>query len=112
MSRRDGNPVLVTPSGAMPLLQRRLGAVARPDALLLDESALQSLLDEHPQLLPLEQIEGSFETLYSVCREFQTKHGPIDNVFMTAEGDIVIAEVKLWRNPEARRKVVPRPTIS
>jgi hypothetical protein len=35
-----------------------------------------------------------------------TLKGPIDNLFITADGQIVIAEAKLWRNPEARRKVV------
>ncbi len=33
-------------------------------------------------------------------------HGFIDNLFITADGQIVIAEAKLWRNPQARREVV------
>lgn len=35
-----------------------------------------------------------------------TSAGPIDNVLLTANGDIAIVEAKLWRNPVARRKVV------
>ncbi|HIB67220.1 MAG TPA: hypothetical protein EYO33_19465 [Phycisphaerales bacterium] len=38
--------------------------------------------------------------------ELSTPHGFIDNLFLTPTGDIVLAEVKLWRNPEMRRKVV------
>ncbi len=38
--------------------------------------------------------------------ELPTLHGPMDNLLMTPEGDLVFVEVKLWRNPEARRKVV------
>ena len=30
----------------------------------------------------------------------------MDNLFITPEGHLVVVEVKLWRNPEARRKVV------
>lgn len=54
----------------------------------------------------MESIERGFRPLRAICRELPTNHGPIDNLFMTADGDIVIVEVKLWRNPEARRKVV------
>jgi hypothetical protein len=61
---------------------------------------------DHPQVLPLTEIEGAFKELISVCREMPTPSGPIDNLFITADGQIVIAEAKLWRNPEARRKVV------
>ena len=32
--------------------------------------------------------------------------GSVDNLFITPEGHLVVVEVKLWGNPEARRKVV------
>jgi hypothetical protein len=35
-----------------------------------------------------------------------TGAGPIDIVYVTPQGRLVIIETKLWRNPEARRKVV------
>ena len=38
--------------------------------------------------------------------ELPTKHGPIDNLLMTGDGDLVLVEAKLWRNHEARREVV------
>lgn len=61
---------------------------------------------EHPEVLPLAEIEGAIEGLISVCREMPTPHGRIDNLFITADGQIVIAEAKLWRNPQARRDVI------
>jgi hypothetical protein len=54
----------------------------------------------------MEEIEPGFDPLISVCRELPTGHGPVDNLFMTPTGDIVILEAKLWRNPQARREVV------
>ncbi|WIG96790.1 hypothetical protein [Myxococcus sp. SDU36] len=61
---------------------------------------------EHPEVLPVAEIEGAIEGLISVCREMRTPRGFIDNLFITADGQIVIAEAKLWRNPQARREVV------
>lgn len=101
-ARRDGQPVWVNELGLSRLERVRLGQGSS-----LDEDWLQRQLHAAPSCLPLESVErGLSSPLVSVCREFPTRHGPIDNVFMTGEGDIVIAEVKLWRNPEARRKVV------
>jgi hypothetical protein len=71
-----------------------------------DEDFVQNLLFTHPECLPLHEIEPGLGRFRSVCRELPTKHGPIDNVFMTSNGDVAIVEAKLWRNPEARRKVV------
>jgi hypothetical protein len=36
----------------------------------------------------------------------QTPVGPIDVLYATREGRIAVLEAKLWRNPEARRKVI------
>jgi hypothetical protein len=70
------------------------------------EDWLQRLIHDHPGLLPVEEIEPGFGEPVALAREVQTKHGPIDNLLVTPEGNIVLVEVKLWRNPEARRKVV------
>jgi hypothetical protein len=104
VSQRDGTPVLVTKEGAVALTKVELGT--KGDNGGIYESFLQELLYEHPEVLPLEQIEQAFETLVPVCREFPTKHGLVDNLFITPEGNIVIVEAKLWRNPESRRRVV------
>ncbi len=59
-----------------------------------------------PQVLPVHEIEPGFDSLVSACIELPTPAGYIDNLFVTKRGDLVIAECKLWRNPEARREVV------
>ena len=99
MNRRDGTPVLLRGTVAVPLT----GAVNR---VALREDLLQEILFEHPECLPIADIEPGFSKLISICREMPTPHGPIDNLFMTVDGDIVLVEAKLFRNPEARRKVV------
>jgi hypothetical protein len=50
---------------------------------------------DHPEVLPLAEIEGAFTELISVCREMPAASGPIDNLFITADGHIVIAVVVL-----------------
>ena len=71
-----------------------------------DEAWLQRLIMQHPSLLPVDQIEPVFNTLVPICVELPTLSGFIDNLFVTPAGDIALVECKLWRNPEARRKVV------
>lgn len=101
--RRDGEPVWIEGEVLTPLQRLTLGR----DEGSVSEDWLQKQLFEAPGCVQIEAIErGITAPLRSVCREFPTPHGPIDNLFMTSQGDIVIAEVKLWRNPEARRKVV------
>jgi hypothetical protein len=57
-------------------------------------------------LLPVSEIEPAFAPLVSVGREVSTVSGSIDNLFLSTQGYLTIAETKLWRNPEARREVV------
>lgn len=71
-----------------------------------DEDRLQALLFEHPELLPAAEFEPVFTDLIPVTRELPTAAGPVDLVYVTPDGFIVLVETKLWRNPEARRKVV------
>lgn len=72
-----------------------------------DEAWLQLVLDAHPSVLPTveadERIEGP---LFSLGREVHTHAGPIDNLFISANGQLVVVETKLFRNPQARREVV------
>lgn len=108
-SRQHGKPLLIgSLSGVSP--PRKLEKLHfRPDAddpASFDEGWLQDLIDNNPSLLPLNEIEPGFGPLISLCKEMPTKAGYIDNVFVTGEGNIVLAECKLWRNPEARREVV------
>lgn len=70
------------------------------------ERRLQELIYEHPTCLPLDQIEPGFGRLVSVCMELPLRVGSVDNLFITPEGNLVLAEAKLWGNPESRREVV------
>ena len=97
-------PVLVPKAGGVVSLER-IPLVER-DAGTFDEAWLQNLIHTTPSCLPIEEIEPGFERAIAICQEMPTKHGPIDNLLMTPEGDLVIVEAKLWRNPEARRRVV------
>lgn len=72
----------------------------------VSEGWLQKLLFEHPELIPAEEIEPLFRELIPVARELRTGAGALDLLYMTPEGWLVLAETKLWRNPEARRSVV------
>lgn len=44
--------------------------------------------------------------LIPIARELSTESGPIDDVFLSPEGRLVIVETKLWKNPEKHRTVV------
>lgn len=99
--RAVGTPIIVTPDGPRQLEHIGLG----PDTGY-DERWLQELLFENPDLLPMDQIEPGLDPLISVCMELPLRSGFLDNLFVTPDGDIVIVEVKLWRNPEMRRAVL------
>jgi hypothetical protein len=71
-----------------------------------NEAWLQDLIQAHPDILPIGEIEPGFGALIPVAREVACGHGYIDNLFVTAEGGVAVVETKLWRNPEARREVV------
>ena len=73
----------------------------------LDEAWLQALLDQFPEILPVTSVDPRISTpLLSLGREIATQVGPIDNLFLSRSGHLVLVETKLWRNPEARRQVV------
>lgn len=71
-----------------------------------NERWLQDLIQTCPDVLPTGEIEPGFGRLIGVSTEVACGHGFIDNLFVTAEGNIALVETKLWRNPEARRTVV------
>jgi hypothetical protein len=64
------------------------------------------MLFRHPDILPVRDLEPGFGDPVPICRELPTNSGSCDNLYLTAEGDIVLAECKLWRNPESRREVL------
>jgi hypothetical protein len=96
---------------ARPVRVEKAGKSASLEALTLgggqfDEQWLQQLIHDHPECLPVSEIEPGFGELVSVGMEVPTKHGPIDNLLLTPDGQIVLVEAKLWKNPQARREVV------
>jgi hypothetical protein len=96
-------PILIDKSGASVLLERV--PVSGPGSSY-DEAWLQDLLFQHPTALPIAEINDAFTGLIPVGREVNTPKGPIDVLYATASGRLVVVEAKLWRNPEARRKVI------
>ena len=71
-----------------------------------DEKFIQELAFKHPDCLPVTEIDRTYDGLVPVCMELSTAAGYLDALYITPSGRLVILEAKLWRNPEARRKVV------
>lgn len=91
-------------SRAVPLRRRRLEA--RSGVGGYDESWLQRLLFETPEVLPIGEIDPAFAPAVPLCRELSTAAGSIDLAYVSEQGLLSIVECKLWRNPEARRDAV------
>jgi hypothetical protein len=105
MTSSFSRPLLVPPAGDAVVLER----VPLRGADSTDEYSevwLQDLLYRFPQALPIAEIDDGFSDLIPLCKEMTTPAGPIDVVYVTPNGRPVIVEAKLWRNPEARRKVI------
>ena len=100
--RADGRPVMVTGEVSSVLQREQIGGKDGRH----DEGWLQRLIHRHPTCIPMDQIEPGLPELVPVCMELPLSSGYLDNLLMTSEGDIVIVEVKLFRNPQARREVV------
>ena len=96
-----GTPVLIGQAGANVRLERVTLSAGE-----YTEAWLQQLAFEHPGILPIGDFEPGFGELCAVAREVPCAHGYIDNLYITGTGEIVVAECKLWRNPQARREVV------
>lgn len=71
-----------------------------------DEAFIQHLVFKHPSCLPISDIDEAYNPLIPVCEELNTPVGPLDILMVSPNGEIAIVETKLWKNPEARRKVV------
>ena len=95
--RRDCLPCLVDDKGKNIPLER----IEFSDKSI-NEGWLQQALHETPDILPVDELDSSFSPLVSVGREILN----IDNLYISPAGRITIVETKLWRNPEATRKVI------
>jgi hypothetical protein len=98
-------PLIVRPDQTSIGLER-VALSGATSTVAYSEDWLQDLLYRHPRALPVAEIDDSFSGLIPVCREMETPVGPVDVVYVTRSGRPVIVEAKLWRNPEARRKVI------
>lgn len=101
MTSATGRPTMASAKGSVALQPIRLGA-----GTPYDEDWLQRLIFEHPEALPVTDIEPGFGELIPIAMEVPCGHGFIDNLYLTPSADIVVVETKLWGNVEARRKVV------
>jgi len=70
------------------------------------EDWIQQICFDCSQLLPIDEIEPAFCGMIPICRELYTESGYVDLIYVNESGFITIAECKLWRNPEARRKAI------
>lgn len=96
------SPILVTEDSARQLERIDL----RSHKENFSEEWLQKHLFRHPESLPVLEIEPNLGPLVSLCMEMGSTNGYMDNVYVTPSGQIVMAEVKLWRNNESRRAVL------
>ena len=100
----DAQPILISQDDTeMPLPRVSLAAGGESS---YDEAWLQDLVFRHPNCLPIQELDAAYQPLVPLCREMRTPAGPVDVVYATPSGRLVVLEAKLWRNPEARRKVV------
>jgi hypothetical protein len=70
------------------------------------ERWLQKLVSRYPNVLPIEQIEPALTPAIPICMELPLASGFVDNLYATPDGDLIVGETKLFRNPEARREVI------
>jgi hypothetical protein len=105
MVERLTAPATVTPLERLP--PRPLGKSGDPS---YRENLIQGLVDAHPSILPVQEIEPVFEGLRSVCMELPLRGGDrekyLDNLLISPAGRVCLVECKLWRNGEAEREAV------
>jgi len=72
----------------------------------LDESALQRLLEEHPELIALDDVDPTASPLLPIGREVPLAGQSLDLLFLDLSGRLTGVETKLRRNSQVRREVV------
>jgi hypothetical protein len=73
---------------------------------LPDEATLQTLVKQHPETLPLDDIGGVDAPILIVGLESPLGNGFVDVVGVDGDGLVTVIECKLDRNPEVKRKVI------
>jgi hypothetical protein len=71
------------------------------------EATLRDLIADHPEMLPILDLDPSYGRLVTVTKELSIPGvGFVDVLLIDEHGRLVVVECKLWRNPQARREVV------
>ena len=94
------NPALYR-DGAVKLLEE-ISAESKE----IKEGFIQRLCFDCPELLAVDEIAYQYKDLVPLCIELPIPVGYCDVVFINKNGLITLVECKLWRNGEARRKVL------
>ena len=98
----SNGPIIVSPESSVQRLQR----VELQATGIYDEKWLQQLIFANADLLPFYEIDADYTGAVPVCMELATKSGRVDCIYVTPSGRLVIAETKLYRNPQSRREVI------
>lgn len=73
------------------------------------EDALQTLLENHPEVIPGKQISPNSEDpprFILLRREMKVSGWSLDHLFVDQNGILTLVEAKLIQNPESRRDVI------
>lgn len=100
-NRQHGSPLLINSFDHVTSLEP-----VDLTTLTFQEDYLQTLLEKHPQVLPIAEIEPAFAPPICLGREIPTPSGFLDALYVSPLGYLTLVEAKLWRNPQARREVV------
>lgn len=105
-----GIPALLSGGNEAPINTLRPISFARGDQACFDETLLQRIVDQTPEILPIRDFYPAVSSVCSLGREIPVdlgeRQGFIDNLLVTNDGHLVLVETKLYRNPEALREVI------
>lgn len=105
-----GIPVLISAFNEQDIEKLRPVSFSRQDHASFDETLLQRIVDQTPDILPIRDFYPSVSSVCSLGREIPVdlgeRQGFIDNLLVTNDGHLVLVETKLYRNPEAIRDAV------
>jgi hypothetical protein len=103
---RQKLPLLLDPGREDEITLLKQIPLGKKDTGGYDEKWLQTLVARRPQVLPIQDIELAFTPAVFVCMELPVGSNSLDVLLATPQGKLVAVECKLWRNPEAKRKVI------
>ena len=73
---------------------------------MFSEAQLQEWLFNHPESLPMRQIDPSFGPVARLCQELPVGDNYLDLAYVNETGRLMLVECKLWKNPQSRREVI------